>query len=192
MLKKSWNTSKSFGFVPKFLEKIETFCFGKKKVGTHQKVLVLFQNFWNKQKCSTLGSGTHQNVLVSFRSLASISERLCFRFYQCPNPDPDPPSRIRIHFSDGMDPDSDPDLDPLVRGMDPPIRIHSKMSWIRNTSFDFVYIIRAPSNTLMPLQQSPGLYWHSHGLYKHSICLYKSSYGIYMRSHGLYKHSHGL
>ena len=93
LLKKSWNTSKSFGFVPKFFEKIETFCFCKKEVGTHQKVLVLFQNFWNKQKRSTLGSGTHQNVLVSFRFLASISERLCFRFYQCP--DPDPPSRIR-------------------------------------------------------------------------------------------------
>ena len=42
-------------------------------------------------------SGTHQNVLDSFRSLASISERLCFRFNECPNPDPDPPSRIRIH-----------------------------------------------------------------------------------------------
>jgi hypothetical protein len=48
LLKKSWNTSKSFGFVPKFLEKIETFCFCKKEVGTHQKVLVLFQDFWNK------------------------------------------------------------------------------------------------------------------------------------------------
>jgi hypothetical protein len=48
LLKKSWNRSKSFGFVPKFLEKIETFCFCQKKVGTHQKVLVLFQNFWNK------------------------------------------------------------------------------------------------------------------------------------------------
>jgi hypothetical protein len=47
LLKKSWNTSKSFGFVPKFLEKIETFCFCKKEVGTYQKVLVLFQNFWN-------------------------------------------------------------------------------------------------------------------------------------------------
>jgi hypothetical protein len=30
------------------LEKIETFCFCKKEVGTLQKVLVLFQNFWNK------------------------------------------------------------------------------------------------------------------------------------------------
>jgi hypothetical protein len=96
LLKKSWNTSKSFGFVQKFLEKLETFCFCKKDVGTHEKVLVLFQNFWNKQKRSTLGSGTHQNVLVSFRFLASISERLCFRFYQCP--DPDLPSRIRIQI----------------------------------------------------------------------------------------------
>jgi hypothetical protein len=32
-------------------------------------------------------------------------------------------SRIRIQ-----------DLDPLVRGMDPRIRIHLKMSWIRNTA----------------------------------------------------------
>ncbi len=90
--------SKRFGFVSKFLDEIVTFCFckkkvehikkfwfcskifGKKKVGTHQKVLVLFQNFWNTEKRSTVGSGTHQNVLVSFRSLASMSERLCFRF----------------------------------------------------------------------------------------------------------------
>jgi hypothetical protein len=34
-------------------------------------------------------------------------------------------SRIRIQ---------DPDPDPLVRGMDPRIRIHTKMSWIRNTA----------------------------------------------------------
>ncbi len=33
-------------------------------------------------------------------------------------------SRIRIQ---------DPDPDPSVRGMDPRIRIHPKMSWIRNT-----------------------------------------------------------
>jgi hypothetical protein len=42
-------------------------------------------------------------------------------------------SRIRIQ---------DPDLDPLVRGMDPRIqsriRIHTKMSWIRNTG---IYIL---------------------------------------------------
>ncbi len=33
--------------------------------------------------------------------------------------------------------DQDPDLDPLVRGMDPRIRIriHTKMSWIRNTGY---------------------------------------------------------
>ncbi len=39
-------------------------------------------------------------------------------------------SRIQI-----QDPDSDPNPDPLVRGMDPriQIRIHTKMSWIRNT-----------------------------------------------------------
>ena len=30
----------------------------------------------------------------------------------------------------------DPDPDPLVRGMDPRIRIHPKMSWIRNTAID--------------------------------------------------------
>jgi hypothetical protein len=34
-------------------------------------------------------------------------------------------SRIRIQ---------DPDPDLLVRGMDPRIRIHPKMSWIRNTA----------------------------------------------------------
>ncbi len=62
LLKTSWKTSKSFGFVPKVFEKIKTFCFCKKEVGTHQKVLILFQNFWNKQKRSTLGSGTHLNV----------------------------------------------------------------------------------------------------------------------------------
>jgi hypothetical protein len=50
LLKKSWDTSKSFGFVPKLFEKIETFCFCKKEVGTHQKVLVLFQNFGINRK----------------------------------------------------------------------------------------------------------------------------------------------
>jgi hypothetical protein len=35
-------------------------------------------------------------------------------------------SRIRIQ-------DPDPDSDPLVRAMVPRIRIHPKMSWIRNT-----------------------------------------------------------
>jgi hypothetical protein len=40
-------------------------------------------------------------------------------------------SRIRIQ---DPDPDPNPDPDPLVRGMDPRIRIHPKMSWIRNTA----------------------------------------------------------
>ncbi len=31
----------------------------------------------------------------------------------------------------------DPDPDPLVRGMDPRVRIHTKMSWIRNTGLHF-------------------------------------------------------
>ncbi len=35
-----------------------------------------------------------------------------------------------------QDPETDPELDadPLVRGMDPRIRIHTKMSWIRNAT----------------------------------------------------------
>jgi hypothetical protein len=37
-------------------------------------------------------------------------------------------SRIRI-----QGPDPNPNPDPLVRSMDPRIRIHPKMSWIRNT-----------------------------------------------------------
>jgi hypothetical protein len=37
----------------------------------------------------------------------------------------------RIHMFLGL---LDPNSDPLVRGMDPRIRIHSKMSWIRNTA----------------------------------------------------------
>jgi hypothetical protein len=48
--------------------------------------------------------------------------------------------RIRIQDPD-LNPDPNPDLnpdpDPLVRGMAPwiRIRIHPKMSWIRNTGF---------------------------------------------------------
>jgi hypothetical protein len=35
------------------------------------------------------------------------------------------------------------DPDPLVRGMDPRIRIriHPKMSWIRNTAFNLIFLI---------------------------------------------------
>ncbi len=44
-------------------------------------------------------------------------------------------SRIRIQDPD-PNPDPNPDPDPLVRGMDPRIRIriHPKISWIRNTA----------------------------------------------------------
>ena len=93
-------------FVSKFFEIIETFCICKKEVGTHQKVLVLFQNFWNKQKRSTLGSGTHQKrfgfvsilsfdigtFVLSFLSVSGSGSTL---------PDPDPLVR-------GRDPDPDP------------------------------------------------------------------------------------
>jgi hypothetical protein len=42
--------------------------------------------------------------------------------------------------------DPDPNPDPLVRGMDPRIRIHPKMSWIRNTaSFIQKYFVGAVS-----------------------------------------------
>jgi hypothetical protein len=36
----------------------------------------------------------------------------------------------------------DPDPDPLVRGMDPRIRIRiqTKMSWIRNTGFNYIFL----------------------------------------------------
>jgi hypothetical protein len=47
---------------------------------------------------------------------------------QDPDPDPNP----------DPNPDLNPDPDPLVRGMDPRIRIriHTKMSWICNTGFN--------------------------------------------------------
>ncbi len=43
------------------------------------------------------------------------------------------------------------DPDPLVRGMDPRIRIHTKMSWIRNTARD--------SKKILP----PPVHWREHG-----------------------------
>jgi hypothetical protein len=48
-------------------------------------------------------------------------------------------SRIRIQ---DPYPDPNPDLDPLVRDMDPRIRIriHTKMSWIRNTDENTVQL----------------------------------------------------
>jgi hypothetical protein len=43
-------------------------------------------------------------------------------------------SRIRIQ-------DPDPNPDPLVRGMHSRIRIHPKMSWIRNTAFEDISMV---------------------------------------------------
>ncbi len=44
-------------------------------------------------------------------------------------------SRIRIQHPD-------PDPDPFVRGIDPRIRIHPKMSWIHSTDVCYPYIFR--------------------------------------------------
>jgi hypothetical protein len=47
---------------------------------------------------------------------------------------------------------SDPDPDPLVRGMDPRIRIriHPKMSWIRNTAMKGPKIIQSYESAFRP------------------------------------------
>jgi hypothetical protein len=57
---------------------------------------------------------------------------------RCMDPDPDPtpdpnPSIIKQNSKKTLK-DPDPHPNPLVRGMDPRIRIHTKMSWIRNTA----------------------------------------------------------
>ncbi len=49
------------------------------------------------------------------------------------------PSKYNKHKNLQQDPDPNPD--PLVRGMDPRIRIHSKMSWIRNTDAKTTWIL---------------------------------------------------
>ncbi len=51
-----------------------------------------------------------------------------------------------------QDPDPNPDPNPLVRGMDPWIRnrIHTKMSWIRNTGYK-IYEIRTIGYLLLGL-----------------------------------------
>jgi hypothetical protein len=49
-------------------------------------------------------------------------------------------SRIRIQ-----------DPDPLVRGMDPRIRIHPKMSWIRNTATHLVSAAPGSADTYIPV-----------------------------------------
>jgi hypothetical protein len=64
-------------------------------------------------------------------------------------------SRIRIQ---DPNPDPDPNLnpDPLVRGMDLRIRIHPKMSWIRNTGPKYeinqtLFICCSDTRLLLPL-----------------------------------------
>jgi hypothetical protein len=52
------------------LNEIVTICFCYKKVGAHQKVLVLFQIFWNKYKrfaSAKKKDGKYQKVLVLFQ-----------------------------------------------------------------------------------------------------------------------------
>ena len=45
VLKKFWNKSKRFGFVPKFLDFMDKFCFCFKNFRTHHNVFDLFQRF---------------------------------------------------------------------------------------------------------------------------------------------------
>jgi hypothetical protein len=58
-------------------------------------------------------------------------------------------SRIRIQ---------DPDPDPLVRGMDPRIRIHPKMSWILNTGHRIYYFRFLNFHSVFPLSLFMGLF----------------------------------
>jgi hypothetical protein len=53
---------------------------------------------------------------------------------------------IRIHVIHMFLGLLDPNPDPLFRGMDPRIRIHTKMSWIRNTAYEFVYPTPPPTH----------------------------------------------
>ncbi len=50
-------------------------------------------------------------------------------------------SRVRIQ-----------DPDPLVTGVDPRIRIHPKMSWIRNTVFKYGYALHLAEIDMNPTQ----------------------------------------
>jgi hypothetical protein len=48
LLKKVGTHQKVLVVFQNFWKKYKRFAFDKKKVGTHQKVVFLFQNFWNK------------------------------------------------------------------------------------------------------------------------------------------------
>jgi hypothetical protein len=75
--------------------------------------------------------------------------------------------RIRI-----QDPDQDPRLDPLVRGMDPQIRIriHPKMSWIRNTDSQYAQHSQKNFCTLSVRDKTAA---------KHAECVQKLRLGLY-------------
>jgi len=78
-------------------------------------------------------------------------------------------SRIRIQ---DPDPDPNPDPDPLVRGMDPRIRIriHPKMSWIRNTDSQCAQHSQKKFCTLSVRDKTAA---------KHAECVQKLRLGLY-------------
>ncbi len=72
------------------------------------------------------------------------------------------------------------DPDPLVRGMDPRIRIHTKMSWIRNSGLGPYYAGVDYNLTLCPLQHM----YHGHWATLCQSRLYPRSQGLRIWSLG--------
>jgi hypothetical protein len=52
----------------------------------------------------------------------------------------------------------DPHPDPLVRGMDPRIRIHTKISWIRDTGQEDTELVAVPNSVADPNPDPSNLY----------------------------------
>ncbi len=88
--------------------------------------------------------------------------------------DPDPDPLVR-----GMDPEPHPDQDPSVRGMDPRIRIHAKMSWIRNT----VYMQKIFSNLKL---SAGGEDWRCVRGLVLQVCCAGGLLGLHKQLHGGY------
>jgi hypothetical protein len=61
---------------------------------------------------------------------------------------------LKVNDENSRDPDPDPD--PLVRGMDPRIRIHPKMSWIRNTAGDHLIMNPPGSRSYLDIVMANG------------------------------------
>ncbi len=61
---------------------------------------------------------------------------------------------LKVHDENSRVWIQDPDPDPLVRGMDPRIRIHPKISWIRNTAYNRDVRIVTKSPKVGPLHLS--------------------------------------